>query len=110
MIPALSMTPIPGLSESMMVKRGVVLRGALTAGKVVLFGSRAKGVYREGSDIDLAFQGTNLSADELRFVGRLLEEAVSPYSVDVVEDGPELYSPLREHIARAGLEIYRVEP
>jgi len=107
-IPTLSMTPIPGLSSAMMDKLGVVLRGALTSGRVVLFGSRAKGTHRPGSDIDLAFHQTNLTDDELRFVGRLLEEAVFPYSIDVVNDGPDLYPPLKEHIARVGIEIYRV--
>jgi predicted nucleotidyltransferase len=71
----------------MMDKLGVVFRGALTCGSVILFGSRAKGTYRPGSDIDLAFR---------------------PYSVDVVDDGPQLYAPLKEHIARVGIEIYRV--
>lgn len=102
------MTPIPGLSEGMMVRLGVVLRGALTAGRVVLFGSRAKGNFRPGSDIDLAFQETNLTDEELRFVGRLLEEAVFPYSVDVVNDNADLYAPLKDHIARVGIEVYRV--
>ena len=108
MIPSLAMTAIPGLSSDLMDKLGVVLRGALTCGRVVLFGSRAKGTHRPGSDIDLAFQQTNLTDDELRFVARLLEEAVFPFSVDVINDGPDLYAPLKEHIAHVGLEIYRV--
>jgi predicted nucleotidyltransferase len=32
---------------------------------VILFGSRAKGNYRKGSDIDLAIQTDNITIDEL---------------------------------------------
>lgn len=33
--------------------------------QVILYGSRAKGNYRDGSDIDLTLKGNNLSLDDL---------------------------------------------
>ena len=33
--------------------------------QVVLFGSRVKGTYKEGSDIDIAICGDNLNLDDL---------------------------------------------
>lgn len=106
MIPAVEMVPIPGLSPAMMARMGIVLRGAVDRGAVVLFGSRAKGTHRAGSDIDLAFRDTGLNDEELRLVGHLLETALFPYSVDVLDDGPDLYPPLKDHIARVGMVIY----
>ena len=35
-----------------------------TVEKAILFGSRAKGNYRPGSDVDIALKGKDLSANE----------------------------------------------
>lgn len=42
-------------------------------------------------------------------VAELLQEALFPYSVDVVDDGPEFYPPLKEDIARVGWVVYEPE-
>ena len=50
-----------GLPESAIQKIQAVLRHYPQVEKAILYGSRAKGNYKNGSDIDLTLQGTELS-------------------------------------------------
>lgn len=77
--------------------------------EVVLYGSRAKGNFRPESDIDLALIGVD---DDLQAeaVAEELDELPLPYHFDVKACGTIRYAPLREHIARVGLTLYRREP
>ncbi len=76
--------------------------------EVVLFGSRAKGNFRPESDVDLALVGVDddlqaeAAADELN-------ELPLPYRFEVKACGTIRHAPLREHIARVGLTLYRRE-
>jgi predicted nucleotidyltransferase len=74
--------------------------------EVVLYGSRAKGNFRPESDIDLALVGVE---DDLQAeaVAEELDELPLPYHFDVKACGAIQYAPLREHIARVGLTLYR---
>jgi predicted nucleotidyltransferase len=52
---------------------------------VHLFGSRAKGNYRLGSDIDLAIMNEGVSAEELSKLQGKFEDSSLPYKVDLVD-------------------------
>ena len=52
--------------------------------EVILFGSRAIGNYREGSDVDLALKGKNLDMDELLKLSAELDELDLPYHFDLL--------------------------
>ena len=68
--------------------------------KAILFGSRAKGNYRKGSDVDLAIEG-----DE-RWVSYLLNEEIHlPYFFDVINLQNISNEQLSEHIRRVGKTI-----
>ena len=68
--------------------------------KAILFGSRAKGNYRKGSDVDLAIEG-----DE-RWVSYLLNEETNlPYAFDVLNLQKISNRALMEHIKRVGKSI-----
>lgn len=73
---------------------------------VRLFGSRAKGCFRPGSDIDLALFGETISLDELFRIESEIDDLLLPYKVDVVPwhhiDNPEL----RAHIERVGVVLW----
>ena len=76
--------------------------------EVIIFGSRAKGNYRNGSDIDLAIKGeacTHLLAMELS--GKLNEGLPVPYHIDVVDYSSLENMELKEHIDRVGLVFYK---
>ena len=77
--------------------------------EAVLFGSRAKGNYREGSDIDIALKGNGLTLETLKKIEVQIDRLFLPYEVNLV-----LYhyinNPLLiEHIERAGIPIYNTK-
>ncbi|MDF1579409.1 MAG: nucleotidyltransferase domain-containing protein [Desulfuromonadales bacterium] len=76
--------------------------------KVILFGSRAKGSYRPGSDIDLAIEaGHSGHSTAIRLAAKLNEESSLPYMFDVVDLSGIAEESLLEHIQRVGKVIYQ---
>ena len=73
--------------------------------KVILFGSRAKGVQERGSDIDIAVKGLN-DRDVIRLSMCLNEETELPYFFDVVDLDSVVSPDLISHIQRVGRVIY----
>jgi len=49
-----------------------------------LFGSRATGRFRAGSDIDIALEGENLDLKDLNRISILLDQLMLPYQFDLV--------------------------
>jgi uncharacterized protein len=77
--------------------------------EVVLFGSRAKGNWREGSDIDLAVSGEGIEPGDASLWAGTLEEALFPWSVDVVLLNDSTDTALKEHIDRVGVRLLKRE-
>lgn len=76
--------------------------------EVVIFGSRALGTARKGSDVDLAIKGphvTDQAAAELSVT--LNERLPIPYYVDVVSYPTLQHENLRQHIDTVGKLFYR---
>lgn len=75
--------------------------------QAVLYGSRAKGNYRPGSDIDLTLKGERLSYQELLDIELALDDLLLPWKIDLSLfaqiDNPALV----EHIERVGEVFYR---
>jgi len=72
-----------------------------------IFGSRAMGNYKKGSDIDIALKGDRVAADtvsKLKF--ELSEKTNLPYFFDVVALGRINNDDLMEHIHTYGMKIY----
>lgn len=74
--------------------------------KVLIFGSRAKGTFSEGSDIDLAAIGDDISFDQLLDINVQIEDLGLLYKVDVIDYNKQKGTPLGEHIDRVGLSFY----
>ncbi len=70
--------------------------------KVILFGSRARGDFKEKSDIDLAVQG----GDFIRFMLDVNEETSTLLSFDIINLDEEIQSELRESIEKEGKIVY----
>jgi len=51
--------------------------------KAILYGSRAKGNYRNGSDIDLTLQGEGLALTMLFRIETELDDLLLPYKIDL---------------------------
>ena len=76
--------------------------------EVILFGSRAKGNYKKGSDIDLAIKGVNFSARlALDLKSHINEELPIPYMVDIIDYNSLEQEGLKEHIDRVGIVFYK---
>lgn len=75
--------------------------------KAVVFGSRAKGTHRPGSDVDLALFGETVGPEDLvRASESLNEVAPLPYRFDVVQYETITSLDLRQHIDRVGVSIW----
>lgn len=73
----------------------------------LIFGSRAKGNYKLGSDIDIAIVGGDIDFDVIANVHYLLEEeSPMPYMFDIVNYNKLENIKLKEHIDRVGITIY----
>lgn len=76
-------------------------------GQVILYGSRAKGNFKRGSDIDLCLVGQDLSMSTLLNIDTALDDLLLPYKIDLSIrdhiDNTELLS----HIERVGTLFYR---
>lgn len=98
-----------GLSESTVARiRGVLARFAEVE-KAVLYGSRAKGNYRAGSDIDLTLHGPGLRFDQLGLIANELDDLLLPYTIDLSIFEQLDHTELREHIERVGKVFYERE-
>lgn len=68
--------------------------------KAVLNGSRAKGNYRNGSDIDLTLYGEGIDLNELLGLLNELDDLLLPYTIDLSIFATLDHPNLREHIQR----------
>lgn len=91
-----------------MISRVLASHPAVT--EAVIFGSRAKGNFKPGSDIDLTLKGEGLDLRQLNKISLELDDLLLPYTFDL-----SLYAHLTDpdfldHIRRVGLVLYRRDP
>ena len=70
--------------------------------KVILFGSRARGDFKEKSDIDLAVQG----GDFIRFMLDVNKETSTLLSFDIINLDEKIQIELKESIEKEGKIVY----
>ena len=96
-----------GLSDTVIRELQEVFRHHANIEKVLIFGSRAKGNYREGSDIDLAALGTGLDYSQLLQILTEIDDLELLYSVDLLDYSKTINTPIGEHIDRVGQVFYQ---
>ncbi|MCO5250369.1 MAG: nucleotidyltransferase domain-containing protein [Candidatus Kapabacteria bacterium] len=74
--------------------------------EVIIYGSRAKGNYRAGSDIDLTLIGKDLDYSILTKINIEIEELHLPYLFDISIFHKIKSTDLIEHINRVGEVFY----
>ena len=75
--------------------------------QVILYGSRAKGNYHKGSDIDLSLiTGDNFSFSHLLQIANDFDDSDMPYLVDVSVYNDISNPDLKAHIDRVGQILY----
>ena len=87
-----------------------VLASHARVSRADIYGSRATGRFRPGSDIDISLRGDALTVAELNLIDREMDDLDLPYKVDLsiyhlIEDPA-----LRDHIDRVGCALYEAQP
>ncbi|SHN22190.1 Nucleotidyltransferase domain-containing protein [Cyclobacterium lianum] len=74
--------------------------------KAILYGSRAKGNFRKGSDIDRTLEGRLLTLTLLNQIDTELDELLLPYHIDLSIRHKIKNTDLLDHIDRVGKLFY----
>ncbi len=98
-----------GLSDSTIERINQVLATFPEIDKAVLYGSRAKGNYRPGSDIDLTLFGSALDQRRCALIAEALDDLLLPYTIDLSVYEMLQHPALKAHIDRVGQVFYRCE-
>jgi len=95
-----------GLKIATIAKINEVFAAHPNIEQAILYGSRAKGTFRNGSDIDLTLRGDTLTHRELSRIENELDDLLLPYKIDLSLfrqiDNPKLIG----HIERVGVVFY----
>ncbi|MCX6863787.1 MAG: nucleotidyltransferase domain-containing protein [Verrucomicrobia bacterium] len=95
-----------GLTEPTIEKIGGVLAQHPQVEQAVLYGSRAKGNYKNGSDIDLTLMGEELCHDDLLKLMGELDDLLLPYMIDLSIFHQLTHQDLIDYIRRVGVVFY----
>lgn len=98
-----------GLKESITSSIKNILIDFPEVKAAIIYGSRAKGNYKPGSDIDLTFKG-DLNLAILNKISLRIDDLLLPYTFDLSVFAHIDNKDLIEHIQRAGKIFYQREP
>ena len=98
-----------GLTENTIKQINSVFEEFPQVEEVVIYGSRAKGNYRPGSDLDFTFKGKNLNHYILNSIGLELDKLFLPYILDISDFNKISNRDFIEHINRVGKIFYARE-
>lgn len=96
-----------GLDQVMIDKINSVFQKYPEIEEVILYGSRAKGTYHEGSDIDLTLKGKNVTETIRSNVWLDIDDLNTPYLFDISVFHSLTSESLIEHINRVGKIFYK---
>jgi predicted nucleotidyltransferase len=97
-----------GLSDETVGRIKEILKRFPAVERALLFGSRAKGTHRTGSDIDLALVGDL----DWRIVGRVydaLDDLLLPHRFSLIVYDEKTDPEVSAHIARVGIPLFQRE-
>ena len=95
-----------GLTETTVEKICAVFARFPEIEKAILYGSRAKGNFKTGSDIDLTLCGESLTSGLCSTIASALDDLMLPYTIDLSVFNELNHAKLREHIERVGVLFY----
>ena len=95
-----------GLNDNIIQNLNQVFRKYEQISEVIIYGSRAMGNYREGSDIDIAIKGNEIHFSLLQKISDDIDDLMLPWIFDIsvyyAIDNKELI----DHINRVGKTLY----
>lgn len=84
-----------------------VLKRYQAVAAALIFGSRAKGNFRNSSDVDIVLKGDSLTAEIVSSISyQLNEETTLPYKFDIINYHSLNNIQSKEHIDRVGICFY----
>jgi predicted nucleotidyltransferase len=89
--------------------QGVLSRHAEVE-RAILYGSRAMGNFKPGSDIDLTLAGSRLGYDDLLKITGELDDLLLPYTIELSLFASLTHPELIDHIHRVGVVFYERVP
>jgi predicted nucleotidyltransferase len=96
--------PVPGLPPEASNCLLVVLAAHPAVERVWLYGSRAMGRHRPGSDVDLSLGGAQLRHHDLLLLMESIDDLMLPWKVDL-SLAADLNEDLRDHLRRVGMVV-----
>lgn len=78
--------------------------------RAVLYGSRAKGTFKPGSDVDLTLVGEALNGTICGRIDDELDDLLLPYEFDLSQLDSLTHPGLLDHIRRMGIVFYERTP
>lgn len=95
-----------GLDDETIEKINSVFYNFTKIEKVILYGSRAKGNFTNGSDIDLTLMGDNLEFNCFLNILSDIDDLMLPYKFDISLYNSITEIELLDHIKRVGKTFY----
>lgn len=96
-----------GLSDAVVKKIHNVFARYPQVEKAILYGSRAKGDYKNGSDIDMTLSGgDDLTVSVLGMIMEDIDDLLLPYTVDLSIFSRISDTEVVDHIRRVGVIFY----
>jgi len=97
-----------GLKETDLEEIISVLSQQPEVKEAFIFGSRAKGNFKKGSDVDIALKGEKLNLQITSHISLLLnEETTMPYRFDLLNYHTISNKELTDHVNRLGVLFYK---
>lgn len=95
-----------GLKESVIQSIHSVLDSYPEIEQVIIYGSRAKGNYRNGSDIDLTIISEDIDFSTVLKLERAIDDLMLPYTIDLSLMKHIQNPDIIQHIERVGKVFY----
>ena len=95
-----------GLPPDVLERLNAVFRACPQIERVILYGSRAKGNFRRGSDIDLCLEADRMTIEDLLKLSGEIDDLLLPWKVDLVLKHAIENAELLAHIKRVGVPVY----
>ncbi len=97
-----------GLNEQIITQINSIFAHYPEVEQVILYGSRAKGTYKNGSDIDLTLKGNRLDLAIINKISNDIDDLLLPYSFDISIFSQISNAGLVDHINRVGVVFYEI--
>jgi uncharacterized protein len=96
-----------GLKQETIDKINLVFKNHPEVENAIIYGSRAKGNFRIGSDIDLTLHGGHLTFEILSKINTEIDDLNTPYLFDISIYHQLESADLKQHINRVGIVFYQ---